>query len=186
MQDASSKFKCCFEPRKNKIPLQDFYKSCKSCLRLSVTFLALLLVYFTRTMQLTISKWMISSSVAIQGFSPLMPYKIKRLLLQEYWETVMLKMKMELRLRPGLWFIFQRNWATTTLNYTFEMSNVYKILTVCTLTEYSFVKLLVVIKSHDYLTFCFPSFPVMVLYKFSRSSTKHQQYMKKFNYCFIE
>ena len=106
MQEASSKFKCHFEPRKNKIPLQDFYKSCKSCLRLCVTFLALLLVYFTRTMQLTISKWMISSSVAIQGFSPLMPYKIKRLLLQEYWETVMLKMKMELRLRPGLWFIF--------------------------------------------------------------------------------
>ena len=108
MQEASSKFKCRFEPRKNKIPLQDFYKSCKSCLRLSVTFLALLLVYFTRTMQLTISKWMISSSVAIQGFSPLMPYKIKRLLLQEYWETVMLKMKMELRLRPGLWFIFPK------------------------------------------------------------------------------
>lgn len=67
-----------------KSPFKIFYKSCKSCLRLSVTFLALLLVYFTRTIQLTISKWMISSSVAIQDFSPLMPYKIKRLLLQEY------------------------------------------------------------------------------------------------------
>lgn len=108
MQEVSSKFKCRFEPRKNKIPLQDFYMSCKSCLRLSVTFLALRLVYFTRTMQLTISKWMISSSVAIQGFSPLMPYKIKRILLQEYWETGMLKMKVELRLQPGLWFIFPK------------------------------------------------------------------------------
>lgn len=83
-REASSKFKCRFEPRKNKIPLQDFYMSYKRCLQLSGTFLALLLVYFTRTTQLTISKWMISSSVAIQGFSPLMPYKIKRLLLQEY------------------------------------------------------------------------------------------------------